>query len=153
MPPERLSIDTHVRRASVHCDAGDRLAASGEHEWAVVSYFYSAYHLIRASLINDPIFDDPTALSRVRTDLTPADRFTSAHHANKRSPNGRAWGVNELVQVLYRSQTHNYERLHQGSIDVRYGSGLRGDAATFRGYLAGIQSAFDAGEICTPWPA
>lgn len=151
-PSSRLSIQAHQERAGHHTAVGDGLAASDE-GWAAVCYFYAAYHLVRASLIDDPIFDDPTLLSRVRPDLTPEDRFTSHHHGRKQTMNGRDWGVNELVALLYRSLSRDYERLHQASLDVRYGAGLRGDVAPLRASLLVIQEAYTAGSIVAAVPA
>lgn len=74
-----LSVAQHVERAQRHRKVGDALAAAGD-EWAAVCYFYSAFHLVRHALRTDPIFDDPTALSRIRPDLRPELRDVERHH-------------------------------------------------------------------------
>jgi len=151
-PPGPLSIEAHRERSAYHLRAGDNLAEAGEEGWAAVCYFYAAYHLIRASLINDPVFDDPTMLSRVRPELAPEDRNTSRHNGRKKTMNGREWGVNELVSLLYKPLVKDYERLHQASIDVRYNAGLRGGLAPLRESLRVIQAAYEAGDIAAALP-
>jgi hypothetical protein len=113
----------HLQRAARHQKVGDALADAGD-EWAVVCYFYSAYHLVRCALLEDPVFNDPTALQRIHPALTPAHRNTENHHGRQAKGQPREFGVNELVFALYRPITSSYERLHQYSIEVRYKAGL-----------------------------
>jgi len=153
MPAARLTVEEHRQRANRHLATGDVLAGKDECDWAAVCYFYAAYHLIRASLISDPIFEHPTLLSRINADLTMEDRHVTRHHGNKRGEHGRLWGVNDLVLLLYTPLAGSYERLHQASVDVRYGAGLRGDLAPIRDSLAAIAVAYEAGDIVTPLPA
>jgi len=140
-----LSTEQHRDRAAHHAYVGDALAATGEPEWAAVCLFYAAYHLMRAALTSDAIFDEPTRLSRISPQLTPADRSTARHKGRKSTSNGREWGINELVFLLYRPLAGDYDRLHQASIDVRYGQGLRGDVADLRGNLTSIEDAYAGG--------
>jgi hypothetical protein len=142
----QLSVAEHCQRSSHHCAVGDGLSL-GEPGWAAVCFFYAAYHLARAALIADPVFSDPTRLSRINVELTPADRSTSRHNGRKKTANGREWGVNDLVGLLYRGFIGDYDRLHQASIDVRYHSGLRGDVHALRMNLETIQNGYAAGDF------
>src|SRR4051812_9416111 len=74
-----LREDEHLKRAERHKKIGDLLAGAGD-EWAAVPWFYSAYHLVKAALLVDPIFDDLRALSAISVDLIPQDRFTNRHN-------------------------------------------------------------------------
>ncbi len=84
------------------------------------------YHLIKAALLRDPVWSDLRSLTAINVDLTPEQRFTDRHRGRRRigSNQPREWGINDLVFVLYRPAARFYERLHQASIDVRYGTGL-----------------------------
>jgi hypothetical protein len=121
-----LDLTKHPDRASRHRVIGDLLAEAGD-EWAAVPLFYSAYHFVRHALRSDPIFLEPTWLSRVHVSLTMAERDVTRHKGRKFIPGsvGREWGINELVTLLYRPLTISYEKLHQASIEVRYGAGLK----------------------------
>lgn len=94
-----------------------------------MAYFYSAYHLVSAALLSDPIFHDPTRLAAANSNLTMAERAATRHKGYMQyGPGGRrtkVWGLNDLVQLLYRPVFPYYSQLHEGSVDVRYGSGLR----------------------------
>lgn len=121
--PSPLREDQHRARAVSHAAVG-RTLAEVHHEWAAVPLFYAAYHLVKLSLLRDPVWEHPTGLSRINVDLMPEDRFTARHRGRRRSGQAREWGVNELVQVLYKPVVLPYERLHQASILVRYGMGI-----------------------------
>lgn len=146
MAQQGVSADVHLERAARHRKVGEALRDAGD-EWAAVCYFYSAYHLVKHALLIDPIFDDPTALSRIHVTLTPDDRFTTSHHGRQRSGQPRDWGVNELVSRLYRPIAGNYERLHQASIHVRYESGLNLPLDQMVAALEAVQAAHAAGEL------
>jgi hypothetical protein len=105
---------------------GGALADAGD-EWSAVPLFYSAYHLTRHALRSDPIFLDPIQLSRVNVNLTMAECDVTRHKGRKVIPGspGREWGINELVTLLYRPLSASYDKLHQASIEVRYGAGLK----------------------------
>jgi hypothetical protein len=105
---------------------GSALVAAGD-EWGAVPLFYCSYHLARAALIRDPIFADLPRLKAVNSDLTPDERYTARHHGRRGSAIAKQWGLNELVALLYPRFSHDYEVMHQASIDVRYGRGFRGD--------------------------
>lgn len=126
-PP--LREDQHRKRAQQHQIVGDALASAGN-EWAAVPWFYSAYHLIKAALLRDPIWETPSALCRIHVDLTERDRFTTRHKGRRGRVSGAnvEWGVNDLVQKLYRPAFGAYSRLHSASNSVRYGVGLPPDA-------------------------
>lgn len=149
--PEREA--EHLRRAKDHKAVGDILGEA-QHEWAAVTWFYSAYHLMRASLLVDPIFDDVRVLSRVNVDMTPETRFTSRHKGRRpMSGQAREWGLNDLVLKLYRPAAGSYERLHQASITVRYGAGLPKDALpSLTEALDKIHAMHDAGQLVTAMP-
>lgn len=123
-----LREQEHLARADRHRTIGTLLAESGD-EWGAVPLFYSAYHRVKAALLRDPIWEDIQSLHVLSVDLIPEDRFTGRHQGRRR-PGGqpREWGVNDLVLKLYRPAAGSYERLHQASIDVRYGAGLPGGA-------------------------
>lgn len=114
---------TQHRAASVRHRETSITFKAAEDEWAAVAMFYSAYHVVRAAMLDDPIWMNAGALARINVNLNHEDRFTSRHHGGVR-PSGRVFGVNEIVGMLYPSIQGAYERLHQASIDVRYGVGL-----------------------------
>lgn len=109
-------------RAQRHRKVGDALAGAGD-EWALVCYFYSAYHLVKAALISDPVFDDAARLAKAPIPLTPDDRYVTSHRGRRRPGWPQEWGVNDLVTMIYRFIRDDYELLHQASIEVRYGRG------------------------------
>ena len=120
----RLSVDGHRGRADEHERLGRLLAETG-HEWAAVALFYAAYHHVKASLLEDALFDDHEACQKRNPDLLPEDRYTTRHNGRRYTSNGREWGLNELVFLLYRPVAGVYDKLHQASNDVRYQSGLK----------------------------
>lgn len=101
---------------------GDRLLGD-DNEWFAVCYFYSAYHLIKAALIRDPIFDSATDLSRIDVNLTPAHRWTTRHQGRVQQ-GSRDPGINDIVVKLYNGISVEYRRLHSASVNVRYSDGL-----------------------------
>lgn len=123
----RLREDEHRARAARHRVIGELLHDSGD-EWGAVPMFYSAYHLMKAALLRDPIWDQLGPLQRLNRDLIPDDRHTDRHKGRRRGDQPREWGINELVQKLYPPASGPYERLHQASILVRYGAGLPSEA-------------------------
>ena len=118
-------------------------------EWAAVCGFYSAYHLIRASFLADPVFDDPHRLSKISTKIFPEDRFVTKH--SKGGLSSTSYGINEIVSTLYLDIRARYHRLHVASNTVRYGRGLRAiQLPSVQADLVEVTRAFDAGEIiCT----
>jgi hypothetical protein len=126
-----LSVAAHTARAQRHMKVANALAEAGD-EWAGVCFFYAAYHRVRAALIEDHTFDDLSSCQAVHADLRPEDKHISRHNGRKNTANGREWGVNDLVRILYPGASGTYERLHQISIDVRYGAGMRPDIDQLR---------------------
>lgn len=122
MPSTPLRIDEHVARAERHAEVGHALRSAANDEWAAVPFFYAGYHLMRAALLEDPIFDEVALLVAKSPKLTMEDRLAEHHRARRNS--GQGLGVNDLVLLLYRPYAGSYERLHQASISVRYGAGL-----------------------------
>lgn len=127
MPGPTLDSTSHQARAARHAKIGEMLVEAGD-EWGAVCCFYAAYHHVKAALLEDPIFDDPTRMHDRHLDLVADDRFTDRHKGRRNTGRGREWGINELVGLLYPQIRREYEQLHQASIDVRYGSGLRSGA-------------------------
>lgn len=112
-------------RARIHlgdATAIAQLPGAGK-EWAAVGYFYSAYHRVRAALIDDPIFGSIQLLAAVSPKLIMDDRFAT-HHQGRKGGGVHRLGVSELVALLYPIAAGEYRALHQASIDVRYGSQL-----------------------------
>lgn len=106
-----------------HQKVGAALGEAGD-EWAAVCWFYSAYHLIKATMLVDPLWNNPAAFHALHPDLNPDDRFVDRHRGRRRVGGPTEWGVNELVALLYPKAAAPYERLHQASIKVRYSTGL-----------------------------
>ncbi len=131
--------DRHEVIANVLADAGD--------EWACVPYFYAAYHRVVHALSEDPVFEDPTRLSRINAHLSIADRHVTRHHGRRKLGE---WGVNDLVTLLYRPVAVDYERLHAASIEVRYGGGFAGDLSDVRAALGHIRAEHEAGRLHAP---
>ncbi len=141
-----ISAVQRLERAERHEVIGDLLADAGD-EWACVPYFYAAYHRVLHALSEDPVFDDPTRLSRVNRNLSIADRHVTRHHGRRKLGE---WGVNDLVTLLYRPIAVDYERLHAASIDVRYGGGFRGDLSDVRAALGHMKAEHEAGHLRAP---
>lgn len=141
----QLTVAEHLQRADRHQHIGNALMDAGD-EWAVVMFFYSAYHVMKAAFLGDPIFDDPTRLSRVSPSLSIQDRYVD-RHTGRRKPE-REWGVNDLVGPLYgREAMAQYELLHAASIDVRYYHGLTSPLEKAREACEWIRAAYDEGRI------
>lgn len=144
-PP--LAETEHRRRADRHLVVGGALEAAGD-EWACVPLFYGAYHLVKAAMLLDPIWTDAPRRVGFHMELTPDDKLVTRHHGRKVSGDGRQWGINELVLMLYPQIVKPYERLHQASIQVRYGAGLpAGALPSLRVDVDAIKAASDAGEL------
>lgn len=133
------------RRAQKHADVGDALAEAARNEWAAVCWFYSAYHLTRAALLSDPVFEDTPRLQNIYHLLVPEDRHVTRHRG-RRGPHPEM-GINDLVEKLYPALSGSYERLHQASIDVRYEDGLRPELSVLRSLLTTITDAYDNGQM------
>lgn len=97
-----LSAAEHQTRAVELAGEAGRLHEIGA-EWAAVAYFYSAYHRVRAALLDDPVFDDMSRLKRVDPQLLPSDRDT-AFHTGRRRGQAPEFGVNDLVLLLMVDQ-------------------------------------------------
>lgn len=146
----KLRESEHRRRSEDHRSAGDRRYPADD-EWAAVAWFYSAYHLIRATFLRDPIWDDLAALKAINQGLIPDDRFTERHKGRRR-PGSQEWGVNDLVLMLYRPVASDYNTLHQGSLSVRYGTGLpHGSLPQYRDALGRLRG--QSGRLYAPLSA
>ena len=117
----RLSIQQLEARADHHWTVAQALYASGD-EWAAVCGFYSCYQLVRASMEKDPIFSDRALLSAVHPNLYPEDRHETKH--SKGGLSKPAFGVNEIVTLVYPHIKREYAALHLASCDIRYEAGL-----------------------------
>lgn len=136
-------------RSDVHYQAGLSIASLDEpigHEWAAVSFFYSAYHRVRAAILDDPIFRDAQRLSRVNVKLTMDDRFAT-HHQGRRSGGEHRLGITEIVPLVYPAISSDYRALASASIDVRYGSQLLAPIADLQARCEHLRQRGDAGEL------
>lgn len=138
-----LSHEDHCSVSSEHFQAAKAIAEASP-DWACVAYFYSAYHSMKAAFINDPIFDDMTALKKLDPNLMPSDRRPTSHQV-RRGQSG--FGVNALVHLLYPSMRRDYERLHQSSMGVRYGQGFVYPIEQVAEMAAGIVEARTSGML------
>jgi len=151
MAPSALDATTHVARAERHYRVGTALLEARD-EWSAVCFFYAAYHYVKASLLSDPIFTDARRCARLNPRLSLQDRFTERHQTRKpRGGEGRGWGVNDLVLLLYRPIVGDYSRLHTASVSVRYYGGLpSGSLEPIQTSAAVVCEAFEAGELVAP---
>lgn len=140
-------------RALAHAAVGDALIAAAQNEWAAVCYFYAAYQIAIAAISDDPVFDDPDRLRRVKVGLIPDDRHTTRHRGRKNGRDGREWGVNELMLVLYTQPVAAaYDKLHKASVSVRYEPPLRTPPARAREWLDVVLAAEAAGDLVCAKP-
>lgn len=147
--PVARDAKTHLARSVVHMESGHRLRELGD-EWFAVCYFYSAYHMVKAAMYADPIFDDPMRCAAVHPALTMDSRYAE-HHSGGKGTNGRALGVNEVVFKLYHGIRVPYTRLHGASIAVRYGGGLEAiSPITVKNDFDAVRKAYLGGEIVAP---
>lgn len=138
-------IATCVSRSEEHGKLATLMFETGQ-EWAAVCAFYSAYHLVRASLMTDPVFDDLERLRKISPKIFPEDRTVSKH--SKGGLSSASFGVNELVSFLYPAVRARYARLHVASNQVRYERGIRAIATTnLQEDHAEIVRAFTDGEL------
>lgn len=144
----RLDSEAHRRRAAEHERVGNALA-DASHEWAAVCYFYAAYHIVKAALLDDPIFDAVDTCQAKHPDLMPEDRYVSRHKGRRNTSAGREWGVNELVLQLYRAAAGDYDKLHQASNDVRYHDGLTGTVQDIRNLFERFKGKVERGILST----
>lgn len=148
-----LTASQHVLRADEHESLAGVLRDSG-HEWAAVAYFYSAYHLVSAALLRDPIFTSPGRLAAASPALTMADQTATRHQGYMQFGHGgrrtKIWGLNDLVALLYRPVWPFYAQLHEGSVDVRYGTGLRVPLEKIADAQRLIRDEFAAGTLVAP---
>jgi hypothetical protein len=148
-----LSVEQHVLRADGHEALGVTLHEVG-HEWAAVAYFYAAYHLVSGALLSDPIFADPGRLASANAHLTMADRDVTKHKGYMKFGPGasrtKVWGLSDLVALLYRSINPFYSQLHEASVDVRYGTGLRVPLDKLAAAQKLIKDEYAAGTLLAP---
>lgn len=128
MPGPPLTASKHKSRAERHTTVGSALFEAGD-EWAVVCFFYAAFHHVKTAMLEDPLFDDIRRMHEKHADLIQNDRLVTRHVGRRGMTTGKEWGVNELVGLLYPQIRREYEQLHQASIQVRYQSGLPGGGA------------------------
>jgi len=147
--PVARDVQTHLERSVAHMESGDRLRELGD-EWFAVCYFYSAYHMVKAAMHADPIFDDIARCAAIDPYLSVDSRFAE-HHSGGFGRNGRTLGINEIVMKLYRQIRVPYHRLHMASVSVRYGLGL-GEVSpiTVKSDFDAVRRAYLAGEIVAP---
>lgn len=119
------TVDGCLKRAVSIKNTAKLLHNQGD-DWFAVCYFYAAYHIVRAAIMADPIFDDPERLKAASPFLVPEDRFVTAHKGRVSKGVPRQFGVNDVVTALYGDIAAQYVRLHMASVEVRYQEGLRG---------------------------
>ena len=147
--PVARDVQTHLARSVAHMEAGDRLRDLDD-EWFAVAYFYSAYHMVKAAMRDDPIFDDIARCAAVHPALSVDSRYAE-HHSGGTGLNGRALGVNEIVFKLYSSIRVPYHRLHMASVAVRYGDGLTEiSPVTVKQDFDAVRKSYLAGEVVAP---
>lgn len=147
--PVVRDLKTHLERAVAHKETGDKLRDLGD-DWFAVCYFYSAYHMVKAAMHADPIFDDMVACAAVDSALTIESRFAE-HHSGGLGAGGRTLGINEIVFKLYKGIRVPYTRLHGASIAVRYGAGLDViSPVTVKGDFDSICKEYTEGRIIAP---
>lgn len=117
-----LTPSDHQARAVKHESVADALFAKHE-EWSVVCYFYASLHRVQAALVDDPIFENPLRLQQKSRLLRKQDRLCDSHTGFFRPGGIKSWGLNELVRLLYRDISVQYEALYINSIHVRYENG------------------------------
>ena len=142
--------DACRQRAAVMASDADQLCALPS-QWYAVSYFYAAYHTVRAALIQDSVFSDLNRLKAHNIQWTPDDRRATHHQARKGRTQANAPGVNDLVKTLYPEIAIEYIQLHSASVAVRYGLGLGGyDAKALATAYTTIAEAAEAGTLTAP---
>lgn len=83
----------------------DRLAASGDHNWAIVLVFYSALHLVTALMIREAEYSDDVRhphRARFVDDFHPM-LSVNYEHLYEKSVRSRYW-------PLYRADRDTYDR-------------------------------------------
>ena len=142
-PSLRTTRECLERAETARTSAGVLIAANDD--WFVSPLFYSAYHLVRAALIDDPIFDSPELLRARDARLTPECRFLTRHQG-RLDAEGRSLGINDVVGILYPAIAVEYARLHMASRAIRYGDGLGViTAQSVHDDYAVIRDAWDSG--------
>ena len=120
--PSLRSVRSSVDRADAARAAAETLR-SADDEWFAACLASSAYHLVKAAMLGDPIFDSPDELRLRDPRLTPESRFITTHQG-LRGADGRSLGLTDVVRILYPAIAVEYERLHMASRDIHYGDGL-----------------------------
>jgi len=141
------TVDKCVERADACILTAEALTAGGD-EWAVVCYFYGAYHVARAAFLADPVFDSLAALASKSSRITMQDRYV-AFHRGRKNDKERKPGVNDVVRELYTGVSFEYLELHQWSINVRYNEGLEPSASLGQAeaYYNHIRQTYDQGQF------
>lgn len=104
-----------------HWETTELLLAAGN-DWAAVTGFYSCYHLLRAAMKQEPLFDQPLELSRVHHTLKSDDRYETKHSLG--GLNRPALGMKEICTVVFPHISARYYLAHDASNGVRYDGGL-----------------------------
>lgn len=141
--PSSPDSHDHKQHADAHLTSAKNILIAQEDGWTVTAAFYSAFHVMRAATLADPIWEKgPSALTRVNPHLTLDCRNSSHHQGNPKA--GRAPGVRELVRWLYRKHSPKYVLLHAASITVRYGTGTSTLLSPANDYIDKAQELLDA---------
>ena len=114
------TVPLHTKRAGEHLRMAEAMVNDSP-EWCRVAAFYSAYHSMKAALLVDPVFTNPTKLAAANTNITMGSNLATHHQGNL--GRGRGLGINDLVRFLYRPHYGSYLLLHGASLSIRYGDG------------------------------
>ena len=103
------STDRHLLCAQQHLSAAEAIRGIPERSWALVSYFYTALHVVHAALPGVP-------------NILISRQHPESHTDRTQGAEGTNW-------VLYRDPNCNviyqpYTSLYNASIDVRYKGGV-----------------------------
>ncbi len=148
MTPSRAVRDvaTHLARSEKHEQVARALHDTVSNEWAAVCYFYASYHIVKASLLVDPVFADLTRLKNIHHLLVPDHRSPDFHQARKHSND---LGVNEVTGLLYDNVGAEYRLLHSASVQVRYHDRLATSLDDCLAHFALIKQEYEAGKLVT----
>lgn len=128
----RLNQAGHQAAAVRNAKTATALLDAGE-EWAAVVYFYAVFHLVKASYIDDPIWDDEPRLIAKHAELTSEARFATNHNSHPSADGSRNWGSTDLVRYLLPGYIHKaYTALLIASYEVRYDGALSPNATLAR---------------------
>lgn len=151
VPRTGLDSPGHLEQAQSHLRSAEAILNAGEGGWAVTAAFYSAFHVMRAAILEDPIWDrGPVALTNINPMLGADCQFAEHHQGNPKT--NRSPGVREVVGYLYPQCRDRYLLLHGASITVRYKEGesrLLSPCGNYVDVAKSLLDEYQAGTIST----